>query len=70
MDFNSSQDANSLIPLNPVIAVLYLVLIWLYASHKIWVGSVSTKWKEVVGDRKTYMGLKPITEEIHVDSAI
>lgn len=48
MDFSSSQDANSLITLNPVTAVPYLVLVWLYASHKIWVGSVSTKWTEVL----------------------
>lgn len=66
MDFNSSQDANSLITLNPVTAVPYLVLVWLYASHKIWVGSVRARWKEVF----YHLGLKPITEEIHVDSVI
>lgn len=40
-DLNLSKDIVKLLTtINSVTAVSYLVLVWLYASHKIWVGSV------------------------------
>lgn len=53
-------------------AVPFLVLVWLYAPHKIWVGSVSTKYKEVLGDKNLYGSgaNQRQQEEIHVDSVM
>lgn len=56
-----------------MIAAPYLVLVWLYAPHKIWVGSVSTKGEGSTWLMNNLHGSgtnQRQQEEIHVDSVM